>query len=620
MDSPIKCCLISARLARAYPEFIIDHDETSITWADRERMSILPEVPENADAENDCLSIFDQLHCNYPTGSWSFGPPEPGMDPGRIRYEPLFKRMYGATREEVESKLVPVSWMPKSTKKTILVTTVNGVDKKFRAISDELDKLPRCLKKYVSRTAGTFNWRLIDGTQRFSTHSYGIAIDINLRYANCWRWDIDNSREMKFRNRIPKTIVEIFEKHGFIWGGKWYHYDTMHFEYRPELLMRDTDGGQKCRVMYLTQGRELYGSQRQLLHLVQNIDKSRYTPIIVHSEPMERSDFGCVPEGDFALVRLRPWRKLRNVFSRYVDAHQLLRVAQDNDINLIHCTYQWLYPYALWVGKKLDIPVIQHIRRPGTSERKSRKLKYAKAHAIIAISKRIEHELKEISSLSDRIYRIDDAVDDSFFSACRNDLLRDEYCLRGGLLYGMIGRIYQSKRQLDFVMAAHKLIRNGIDSYYFIIGRIDDDVYHRSVIDYIEKNDLADRVYLTGHRNDVPEILSSLDVLVSLSGGSIMYEGMASSKAVISAAYTKKESSHHLQDRVTGLVTDSRDVDVIAGLMEEVANNEILRSELGRNAHKWAKANFSCNELASKTERIYKTALSNYNYDKHKSH
>jgi hypothetical protein len=24
--------------------------------------------------------------------------------------------------------------------------------------------------------------------------------------------------------------------HGFIWGGYWYHYDTMHFEYRPELL------------------------------------------------------------------------------------------------------------------------------------------------------------------------------------------------------------------------------------------------------------------------------------------------------------------------------------------------------------------------------------------------
>jgi D-alanyl-D-alanine carboxypeptidase len=31
-------------------------------------------------------------------------------------------------------------------------------------------------------------------------------------------------------------IVRIFEAHGFIRRGKWYHYDTMHFEYRPELI------------------------------------------------------------------------------------------------------------------------------------------------------------------------------------------------------------------------------------------------------------------------------------------------------------------------------------------------------------------------------------------------
>ena len=36
-------------------------------------------------------------------------------------------------------------------------------------------------------------------------------------------------------------VVEIFEKYGFIWGGKWYHYDTMHFEYRPELLVNPDD-------------------------------------------------------------------------------------------------------------------------------------------------------------------------------------------------------------------------------------------------------------------------------------------------------------------------------------------------------------------------------------------
>ena len=42
--------------------------------------------------------------------------------------------------------------------------------------------------------------------------------------------------EINYVNRIPKEIIRIFEKHGFISGARWYHYDTMHFEFRPDLI------------------------------------------------------------------------------------------------------------------------------------------------------------------------------------------------------------------------------------------------------------------------------------------------------------------------------------------------------------------------------------------------
>ena len=38
-----------------------------------------------------------------------------------------------------------------------------------------------------------------------------------------------------YRNQMPLALVTIFERHGWIWCGRWYHSDTMHFEYRPEL-------------------------------------------------------------------------------------------------------------------------------------------------------------------------------------------------------------------------------------------------------------------------------------------------------------------------------------------------------------------------------------------------
>jgi peptide methionine sulfoxide reductase MsrA len=52
-----------------------------------------------------------------------------------------------------------------------------------------------------------------------------------------WQAEPDADGRFSYKNEIPWEIVEIFEKHGFIWGGKWYHYDTMHFEYRPEIIL-----------------------------------------------------------------------------------------------------------------------------------------------------------------------------------------------------------------------------------------------------------------------------------------------------------------------------------------------------------------------------------------------
>ena len=52
-----------------------------------------------------------------------------------------------------------------------------------------------------------------------------------------WQWTkpaADGTYPVK--NQIPPEIVAAFERQGFIWGGRWYHYDTMHFEYRPELI------------------------------------------------------------------------------------------------------------------------------------------------------------------------------------------------------------------------------------------------------------------------------------------------------------------------------------------------------------------------------------------------
>jgi hypothetical protein len=128
-------------------------------------------------------------------------------------------------------------WLPKKWGKTMRVTRINGVAEQLKAVSDELDALPASFNIYLYPAEGGFNCRSIAGTNRLSAHGHGIAVDIAIKRSDYWRWNTPGADgRYAYKNSIPFEIVAVFEKHGFIWGGKWSHYDTMHFEYRPELL------------------------------------------------------------------------------------------------------------------------------------------------------------------------------------------------------------------------------------------------------------------------------------------------------------------------------------------------------------------------------------------------
>ncbi|NRY20752.1 hypothetical protein DE164_004073 [Clostridium beijerinckii] len=85
--------------------------------------------------------------------------------------------------------------------------------------------------------SGTFNYRVISGTGRLSPHSYGIAIDLKSDKRDYWKWSSEKAGKERLSD-YPKELVEAFEKNNFVWGGKWGHFDILHFEYRPEIILK----------------------------------------------------------------------------------------------------------------------------------------------------------------------------------------------------------------------------------------------------------------------------------------------------------------------------------------------------------------------------------------------
>ena len=220
-----------ACLRRAYPEHLCGATETELVWCDGTRMAWDDRGARPAAVRLAAPTLADQMAQPYPRRG-STAPPAREEDPGRVRVEAFFRKMYGGRPAEVGARLATVRWMPRTGGPRLRVTTVNGVHEQLRAVSAALDRLPAAIRRLVVRPSGTYRWRRIHGTRRLSPHAFGIAIDVAVSRSDYWRW----RGEGRYRTRIPWEVVRIFEDHGFIWGGRWWRYDTMHFEYRPELL------------------------------------------------------------------------------------------------------------------------------------------------------------------------------------------------------------------------------------------------------------------------------------------------------------------------------------------------------------------------------------------------
>lgn len=220
-------------LMKAYPDFVKGYKDNKLLMSDGTMLVYDDGKEKTFEQRLNNPDPEDMFSIPYDINNWA-----PGYlhDPGRMRCEALYKKMYGANAVAVQRTLVPVKWFGQ----TVRFTKVNGASDALKKVAAELAKYPE-LRKYL-KSAGTFYWRQVRFANRLSAHSFGMTIDIGGNYSDYWGFKTRNHSEttkgIKYCNRFPRKLVEIFERHGFVWGGRWYHYDTMHFEYRPEFFVK----------------------------------------------------------------------------------------------------------------------------------------------------------------------------------------------------------------------------------------------------------------------------------------------------------------------------------------------------------------------------------------------
>ncbi len=223
-------CLLSV-----YPTLKWDKQSAKIITATHQSIPWAPQKHKSFQQKLKSATIGDTLSMPYNRSSATHIIPPHNHDPGRMRNTKLLAALYGQTKAAIKANLVRVQWIQYQGRiRTLFFNRKQGAAEALRKVVKALNKLSNREKAYLSPSGGSFNYRKIAGTNRLSAHSYGIAIDINTKKSLYWRWSKQKTRH--YSKQIPTRIIKIFEKHGFIWGGRWHHYDTMHFEYRPEII------------------------------------------------------------------------------------------------------------------------------------------------------------------------------------------------------------------------------------------------------------------------------------------------------------------------------------------------------------------------------------------------
>jgi hypothetical protein len=227
-------------LMLAYPEYVVDiekksDDEVYLIMKSGKKIIYDDKKQKNHEEKFANPDIQDMLEQDYPLGTIT-DIMDKNFNPGRTRHYGLLGEVYGNSKGAVEKNLAGLKYGYTNYQ----FNSKNSANTSLEAVLKELMPLAKNrgdIGSILYPASGTFNYRVISGTGMLSPHSYGIAIDLKSDKRDYWKW---SSREngRKRLSEYPKELIDAFEKNNFVWGGKWGHFDILHFEYRPEIILK----------------------------------------------------------------------------------------------------------------------------------------------------------------------------------------------------------------------------------------------------------------------------------------------------------------------------------------------------------------------------------------------
>ncbi len=376
-------------------------------------------------------------------------------------------------------------------------------------------------------------------------------------------------------------------------------------------------------VLYAHSSADLYGSDRTLYALVTRLDLSRYVPLVLLPEdgPLRHAleehgvETHVVPLSILHRTWapgywLRFWRQLPG------SVHKLARELNRRQVSLVHSNTSHVFDGAL-AARLAGIPHIWHIREPFPSPRPVgiliRHLVQGLSHHVLCVSEAVRRDYFVSGSDGKSVGVLYDGVDLTQFTpeVDGSPVRRELGVSPEAPVVGMAGRIAAWKGHGLFLEMAAQLTAQVPGIHFLVAGdavTARDRAWKNSLLAQVKQLHLTERVHFIGVRQDMPQVMAALDVLVHPSlipepWGMVVLEAMAAGKPVVATGHGgPAEMICHGE---TGYLVPPHAPDTLAACVRALLSTPEMGRQMGMAGRRRCVAYFGVERTSQLIQDIY---------------
>ncbi len=383
------------------------------------------------------------------------------------------------------------------------------------------------------------------------------------------------------------------------------------------------------RILYVNHTAEVSGAERSLLELIESlpgiVEPLLATPEGRLAEEARRRGIATTKiSGTVGSLKLHPVRTAKALAEISLAAGEVRLAARRHGAVLIHANS---VRAGLTLGlTRPAIATVVHVRDclpPGRASSATMRLIASTATTVVANSEYTADSVRQLAP-SASLQVVHNPVDLERWDPARIDRVHARARLQAvrprALLLGVVAQLTPWKGQDTAIEALRLLRQQGIDAHLLLIGsakflspsaRFDNESYVTKLRQQVAAAGLESRVSFLGERDDVPELIAALDVLLLPSWeepfGRALIEAMALKVPVVATSVGGPPEI--LSDGREGFLVKPRDAAAWAATIARFAESMTLGREMGRAGRERVERAFGLDRHVGAILEVYEHSL-----------